>query len=103
MAGLWDGDNQPAEDFTNFHKGEKPARIHTTHKHRCGRSGRRSGNRKKIQEEIQSEYDENEAERNGREMRDVFQDFRMGYLHQIEWKFSSPLTRNSSRLPMSLV
>jgi hypothetical protein len=36
-------------------------------------------------------------------VRDVFHVMDLGFLHQIEWKFSSPLTRNSSRLPMILV
>ena len=103
MAGLWDGDKQPAEDFENFHKGEKPARIHSAHKHRRRRPCGWSRNRKKLQEEIQSEYDENEAEDKGRDVRDVFHVMDLGFLHQIEWKFSSPLTRNSSRLPMILV
>ena len=54
MACLGDGDKQPAEDFENFHKGEKPARIHTTHKHRRRRTCGRSGNGQKFQKEIQA-------------------------------------------------
>lgn len=88
MAGLGDGDKQPAEDFENFHKGEKPARIHTTHKHRRRRTCGRSGNGQKFQKEIQAEYDENETEKKGRYMRDVFHDFGLFYLHPNRWGFS---------------
>lgn len=52
------------------------------------RSCGRSGNRKKFQEEIHSEYDENETEKNGRYMRDVFHDFGLVYLHPNKGGFS---------------
>ena len=90
MAGLGDGDKQPAEDFENFHKGEKPARIHTTHKHRRRRTCGRSGNRKKFQKEIHAKYDENETEEKGRDVSDVFHDLILGYLHQNGWGISHP-------------
>jgi len=109
MACLRNRDKKPTEDFENFHESKKPARIHTTHKHRCRRPCGRSGNRKKFQEEIHSEYDENEAEKNGCDVRDVFHDLGLDYLHQIEWRFSplgetklSPASDEFSLVPFEM-
>jgi len=78
-----------AEDFENFDKGQEATEEHSAHKHSGRRALRRLGYGDELQEEIQPEYDKNEAQKAGSEVVDVFHGFAWN-LVEIEKKGIGP-------------